>query len=157
MLHDQSGSKATTGRSSSERAVLPRAPDIAEILSTIECPDVDEFDLDLRVGELRGSAGAHAGVGAQAAQTDAAGCVPTGGEGTCDTGDPTCPNTCDNPTCPNTCPNTCRPTCPNTCPNTCRPTCRNTCDGFTCDGEVTCAGTCNNTHCFTCRPGCERP
>ncbi|WP_139306904.1 hypothetical protein [Modestobacter sp. DSM 44400] len=111
----------------------------------------DDFDLDLRWGELTSGDGVEL-------------YLPTGrdvpGE-TCDTHNPTCPDTC-HATCPATCVNTCPDTCRNTCANTCRNTCGNTC-------RVTCANTCAHTcrddfcqtnaqtHCFTCRSGCREP
>lgn len=138
--------------------------------AALRAPEVDEFDLDVRVGDLVGWTDPL--WSPLDAQTDPAGCQPTGGAGaeggTCNTNDNTCAgtcagrNTCPNTqcgntcanTCPNTCPNTCANTCANTCPNTCAATCGATC-GFTCDNEFTCGGTQCNTHCFSCR--CERP
>jgi hypothetical protein len=128
-----------------------------------EVADVDEFDIDLRLGEL-GSGGAHRPhlfpVGAQ---TDPQACLPTGGPGaggTCNTQDQTCQgtcaglNSCPQTHCGATCPNTCVQTCPATCVNTCRETCRQTC-------LATCGATCNctnlGTHCNTCGHNCQPP
>ena len=61
-------------------------------------PDLDEFDLDLRLGELSTWGTAPGTWNPLDAQTDPARCVPTGGEGaeggTCDTDDATCAGTC---------------------------------------------------------------
>jgi hypothetical protein len=118
-------------------------------------PDLDEFDLDLRLGELSVWGTAPSTWNPLDAQTDPAGCVPTGGKGaeggTCDTGDATCAGTCGGR---NTCPATeCGNTCADTCPRTCGGTCPNTCDCETrhpCPTEL-------GTHCFTCRSDCEIP
>ena len=118
-------------------------------------PDLDEFDLDLRLGELTVWGTAPSTWNPLDAQTDPAGCVPTGGKGaeggTCDTDDPTCPGTCaGRDTCPATqCGATCAHTCGDTCPHTCADTCAHTCD---------CTDFCGtefNTHCNTCR--CNHP
>jgi hypothetical protein len=101
----------------------------------------DEFDLDIRWGEL-GEAGSWN------AYLPTARDVP--GE-TCDTHAATCPDTCHG-TCPETCPATCRATCANTCHDTCHETCH-----ATCGAADTCGATCAGTHCFTCRSGCETP
>jgi hypothetical protein len=102
------------------------SPAISELLE--EPPD--EFDLDIRWGEL-----------GPAACWDAY--LPTAREApgeTCDSNAATCPDTCHA-----------------TCPDTCRATCQDTC-ARTCDEIGSCgAGTCAGTHCFTCRSGCERP
>ena len=114
------------------------SPAISELLEE----PLDEFDLDIRWGEL-GPAGSW----------DAY--LPTAREApgeTCDSNAATCPNTC-HATCPATCPNTCHATCPDTCRATCPDTCARTCDEIGSCGAGTCAG----THCFTCRSGCERP
>jgi hypothetical protein len=105
----------------------------------------DEFDLDIRWGELdrTGSWDAY---------------LPTAREApgeTCDTHAATCPNTC-HATCPNTCQGTCPATCQATCPNTCHATCQGTC-ARTCNEFDSCGGTCAQTHCFTCRADCGRP
>jgi hypothetical protein len=92
----------------------------------------DEFDLDIRWGELGRE-------GLWSAYLPTAREVP--GE-TCDTHAATCPDTCHG-------------TCPDTCHGTCHATCQKTC-GPTCD-SATCAGTCVNTHCFTCESGCRTP
>jgi hypothetical protein len=130
-------------------------------------PDVtepDEFDLDLRVGELAAWWSGTGGLLVDA-QTDGV-CVPTGGRGagtTCDTLNDTCGNTCaGRDTCPHTqcgatCPQTgCGPTC-NTCPRTaCGNTCPVTDCGQTC---ITCPRTeCGNcfTHVGSCRNCPER-
>jgi hypothetical protein len=84
-------------------------------------PEVDEFDLDIRVGEL-------AGLMASSwrpmnAQTDPVGCLPTAGVGaeggTCNTENNTCATCAGQNTCA-----------------TCVATClgRNTCGGLTCPG-----------------------
>ncbi|SNS15027.1 hypothetical protein SAMN04488107_1618 [Geodermatophilus saharensis] len=145
----------------------------------------DEFDLDLRLGELAGRPGHPMqpfggaplfGAPLEDAQTDGAGCLPTGGKGeggTCGTQNNTCPGTCaGRNTCPATACNTCAATCAghNTCPATqCGQTCGNTCPrtdcntcprtdcGQTCGDFTNCGGTCANTHCFTCRSGCQEP
>jgi hypothetical protein len=107
------------------------------VLSELLEEPLDEFDLDIRWGELD-----------PAGLWDAY--LPTAREApgeTCDTHAATCPNTCQA-----TCPNTCHATCPATCRATCQETC-----GRTCDEIDSCGGTCANTHCFTCRPGCEQP
>jgi|HubBroStandDraft_2_1064218.scaffolds.fasta_scaffold883466_2 hypothetical protein len=97
----------------------------------------DEFDLDVRWGELdRGAADF--------------GYLPTAREQpgeTCDTHAATCPATCHG-----TCPATCAATCAATCHSTCAETCRATCAEFD-----TCGPTCAGTHCFTCRSGCRTP
>jgi hypothetical protein len=112
--------------------------------------DIDVFDLDLRLGELEVWHGVAPALDPQDAQSDPAGCIPTGGAGaeggTCDTQNDTCPGTCQGH---NTCGNTCPDTCPHTCPDTCRDTCGETCAGDTCDTCDTC-GTICNTHCNTC-------
>jgi hypothetical protein len=103
----------------------------------------DDFDLDLRWGELTSGDGIEL-------------YLPTAREipgETCDTHNATCPNTC-HATCPATCANTCPDTCRNTCAATCRPTCRATC-ARTC--RETCGPTNAQTHCFTCRSGCREP
>jgi hypothetical protein len=102
-------------------------PVAAWALAVLDPPEVDEFDLDLRLGEH-----AHRWLGMPlGAQTDPAGCLPTGGQGagtTCDTNDATCNATCGGlATCPhtqcNTCANTCGHTvCENTCDADCAPT-----------------------------------
>jgi hypothetical protein len=109
-------------------------------LAALDLPDVDEFDLDLRLGEHGRWLGMPLG-----AQSDVQGCLPTGGGGagtTCDTNNPTCPGTCAGlATCPNTQCNTCGATvCVNTCPNTQCNTC----------GATVCAATCPRTECNTC-------
>jgi hypothetical protein len=116
-------------------------------------PDLDEFDLDLRLGELSTWGAAPATWNPLDAQTDGGGCVPTGGkgaEGTCDTNAATCAGTCaGRDTCPATqCGDTCADTCPRTCADTCPRTCVETCRA--CPTEA-------QTHCFTCRPGCQLP
>jgi hypothetical protein len=101
----------------------------------------DEFDLDVRWGEL------------DRAVADF-GYLPTAREQpgeTCDTHAATCPATCHG-TCPATCPATCAATCHNTCHDTCAATCHATCADFD-----TCGATCAGTHCFTCRSGCRTP
>jgi len=117
---------------------------------TVSPPEADEFDLDLRLGELS----AHGGLSwlgtPFAAQTDPQCNVPTGGQGagtTCDTHDNTCPPTCAGlNTCPNTQCQTCQTcqTC-DTCPNTHCDTCH------TCDCETV------NLHVNTCHDPCQRP
>jgi hypothetical protein len=115
-------------------------------------PDVDEFDLDLRLGELSTWGTVPATWNPLDAQTDPGGCVPTarqGAEGgTCNTEEQTCVGTCaGRDTCPRTgCGDTCGNTCPDTCPDTCRRTCEDTC--APCPTEL-------GTHCNTCRPGCQ--
>jgi hypothetical protein len=117
---------------------------------TISPPEIDEFDLDVRLGELN----AHGGLSwlgiPFAAQTDPQCVLPTGGQGagtTCNTQDNTCPATCaELNTCPNTCPQTHCQTC-QTCPTQCN-TCPQT-DCQTCDCHT------NNQHVNTCRPPCE--
>ena len=116
-------------------------------------PDLDEFDLDLRLGELSTWGTAPGTWNPLDAQTDPAGCVPTGGEGaeggTCDTDDATCAGTCaGRGTCPVT---ECGHTCADTCPRTCADTCPNTCD---CETQHPCP-TELETHCPTCR--CPEP
>jgi hypothetical protein len=121
---------------------------LGDLLAT----EPDEFDLDVRLGEL------HAG--GWEAHLPTAREVP--GE-TCDTHAATCPNTCPNTcraTCQGTCPNTCRATCPNTCHATCQATCQATCHntcGHTCNDLLSCGGTCAGTHCFTCQSNCHEP
>ncbi|GAA5012491.1 hypothetical protein GCM10023317_49950 [Actinopolymorpha pittospori] len=139
------------------------APPFRNALLTLEPPEVDEFDIDVRFGEITGGYAAPSPRLPQDAQTDGDGCLPTGGKGaggTCNTADNTCQGTCAGlNTCPQTqCGNTCAATCAATCPNTCHATCANTC-GNTC--QATCANTCEDTcgvcpteaqtHCFTCR------
>jgi hypothetical protein len=107
----------------------------------------DEFDLDIRWGELD-----HAGSWTSY--------LPTArefppGETTCDTNAATCPDTC-HATCPATCAATCPDTCHATCQDTCHRTCPDTC-GRTCAEIDSCGGTCAQTHCFTCRGGCVPP
>jgi hypothetical protein len=116
---------------------------------------LDEFDLDLRLGELSTWGTTPATWNPLDAQTDGAGCLPTGGKGaeggTCDTDDATCADTCaGRDTCPAT---QCGHTCADTCPRTCGETCPRTCDCETQDPCPTELG----THCFTCRPGCQEP
>jgi hypothetical protein len=110
------------------------SPALARALGDLLGSPPDEFDLDIRWGEL-GQAGSWADY------------LPTAGENphqeTCDTHAATCSATC-------------QPTCPATCPETCHVTCRDTC-GATCAEVNSCGGTCANTHCFTCRSGCETP
>ena len=109
------------------------APDLDDVP-----PDpFDEFDLDVRWGELD-QAGTLTGY------------LPTVGEQpgeTCDTHAATCPATCHA-----TCPATCQATCPATCHATCADTCHATCAEFD-----SCGGTCAGTHCPTCQPNCHRP
>lgn len=112
----------------------------------------DEFDLDLRLGELT----SRRYRSPFDAQTDP-GCLPTGGRGagtTCNTEDDTCAGTCDGlDTCPHTqCGGTCAPTCPPTCGPTCGEahTCADTCP-FT-----GCGDTCGHT-CATCEDSCTPP
>jgi hypothetical protein len=103
------------------RIMLPVVP--SELL--LDHPD--EFDLDLRCGELD-QAGSWFGY------------LPTAGEvpgETCDTHAATCSATCQA-----------------TCVATCRATCQNTC--HTCEFD-TCGATCANTHCPTCSPNCHTP
>jgi hypothetical protein len=108
---------------------------------------LDEFDLDLRLGELSTWGTAPATWNPLDAQTDGAGCLPTRGEGaeggTCDTHEATCPGTCGG-----------HHTCPATqCGHTCAETCPGTCDCQTrhpCPTEL-------GTHCNTCGPGCHEP
>ena len=105
-------------------------------LAVIDAPEVDEFDLDLQLGELT-SFGSHRWLGMPfAAQTDTPCPLPTGGRGagtTCNTQDNTCVatcaglNTCPHTQCGNTCGNTCGHTCADTCVATCEDTCGNTC------------------------------
>jgi hypothetical protein len=111
---------------------------------------VDEFDLDLRLGEL---AAWHPGhpthllVGGLLVDAQSDGnCLPTGGQGaggTCNTQNNTCPGTCAGL---NTCPNTDCNTCPHTeCGNTCpRTDCGNTC------ADTACGQTCAASHCPSC-------
>jgi hypothetical protein len=123
-------------------------PDVGNVLLPVAIPDVDEFDLDLRLGELSDVRYGAIAMMPRDAQTDLQGCMPTGGGGagtTCNTNDNTCPATCAGL---NTCPNTCQNTCQDTCPNTCEDTCGDTC--VDCATEV-------GTHCFTCRSGCHIP
>ncbi len=115
---------------------------------TISPPEVDEFDLDLRLGELS----AHGGLSwlgvPFAAQTDPQCALPTGGQGagtTCDTHDNTCPPTCAGlDTCPNTQCQTCHTQC-----DTCPPTHCDTCGG-------TCVCDTANKHVPTCQDNCHR-
>jgi len=117
-----------------ERQFVVRSPDIDII-------EPDEWDLDVRLGEL-GTVSCGCG------EHDLIDLVPTGAEGgTCNTQNNTCPGTCaGHGTCPHTQCGTCGGTCRATCGGTCR-----TCEDFTC------GGTCANTHCFTCRGGCQEP
>lgn len=101
-----------------DRTMSGRTPqDASAAFALIDPPEVDEFDLDLRLGELNGW-----WLGMPlAAQTDAPCPLPTGGRGaggTCDTHDNTCPETCaDLASCPHT---DCGATCPRTeCGHTC--------------------------------------
>jgi hypothetical protein len=120
---------------------------------TIQPPEVDEFDLDLRLGELSAYGGLSWLGMPFAAQTDAPCDRPTGGRGagtTCNTGDNTCPATCAGlDTCPNTQCQTCQ-----TCA-TCQ-TCRTRCD--TCPW-TRCDNVCEtfNPHVHTCRDPCHEP
>lgn len=122
---------------------------------------VDEFDLDVRLGAVGGSArpGADVTIGG-APPTMCATCPDDTCEPTCR--DNTCPaiNTCRTcQTCHNTC-NTCQGpnftcetclvgTCGPTCQNTCFPTCRDTCE--TCQTQC---GTCPDDTCATCARTC---
>lgn len=118
---------------------------------TISPPEVDDFDLDLRLGELS----AHGGLSwldvPFAAQTDPQCVLPTGGQGagtTCNTQDNTCPATCAGlDTCPNTQCQTCQ---------TCHgcPTQVNTCPHTDCDTCVECDTA--NQHVNTCQDNCHR-
>lgn len=102
---------------------------------------LDEFDLDIRWGELDSCGGWQL-------------YLPTAGEvpgETCDTHAGTCPATCQG-----TCAATCHATCQNTCQNTCHATCADTCHA-TCADIDSCGATCAGTHCFTCRSGCQPP
>ena len=106
----------------------------------------DEFDLDLRLGEL---AAWHPRHPMADAQTDGAGCLPTDGRGggTCNTQDNTCPGTCaGHDTCPHTACDTCQATCAGH--HTCDATCNHTDCGATCN-HTDCGPTClgGHTHC----------
>jgi hypothetical protein len=117
---------------------------------------LDEFDLDLRLGELHtptatadrpaqeGAPGWETGAAEDAPQPRAEtedSCFGTCGEGTCQTCD-TC-NTCGGETCEGTC---FGETCEGTCEGV---TCTGTCEGATCD--VTCEGiTCETCQGDTC-------
>ncbi len=130
-----------------------RAPVSAWSLAVIDPPEVDEFDLDLRLGELADHTRVHWLGTPLAAQTDPQCELPTGGKGagtTCDTNDNTCGATCAGlDTCPHTqCGNTCPPTQCNTCPPTCQ-TCNTECDQATCDCHT------NNPHVNTCHHPCQ--
>jgi hypothetical protein len=117
---------------------------------------VDEFDLDIRLGTPGATPGAPGLV------THVATCFPDNSicrtcDGTCDT----CHRTCDTcQTCPATCPATCQTcqTCPATCPATCQ-TCQTcqTCPGLdTCFRTCTCHRTCgDNCTDFTCVRPCQ--
>ena len=130
------------------------SPTFPQALGDLLGTALDEFDLDIRWGEL--------------GQADSwVSYLPTAGEKpggeTCDTHGATCPATCQptcpatcQPTCPATCHATCPATCHATCPATCHATCRDTC-ARTCADFDSCGGTCAQTHCFTCRSGCEPP
>ena len=116
------------------RTGLPALPAAPCELTT---DPLDEFDLDIRWGEL----GPHGGW---------QGYLPTAGEvpgETCDTHAGTCAATCQA-----TCAATCHATCPATCHATCAATCHATCEEFD-----SCGATCAQTHCFTCRSGCQTP
>ena len=129
-----------------------------------EAPEVDDFDLDLRLGELDSW---YTGIPLHDAQSDG-NCLPTGGQGfggTCNTDNNTCSPTCAGlNTCPHTnCGQTCQATCAgqNTCPHTqcatCRATCGNkaTCPRTDCGN---CGATFANTHCHSCAgPICPEP
>lgn len=121
-------------------------------LALVDLPEVDEFDLDLRLGELARPPGVTWLATPFDAQTDNPCPMPTGGRGagtTCDTHDNTCAGTCDGlNTCPNThCGNTCAATCPATQCNTCH-TC-DTCPATHCDCDTF------NAHVNTCRSPCQ--
>jgi hypothetical protein len=130
---------------------------------------LDEFDIDLRLGELRGPPrqsafdkphAVQAGPEIPTEEDTLAGTCPETCGATCATCDTceggTCEGTCVGDTCQGTC-ETCFGTCAGetclgtcaTCEGTCA-TCRgDTCD-FTCAG-VTCEGTCEGATCqFTC-------
>jgi hypothetical protein len=121
----------------------------------------DEFDLDLRLGELAAWHPGHpthllGGAPLVDAQSDG-NCLPTGGRGwgpTCNTQNNTCPQTCaGRDTCPNTACNTCQATCAGhqTCPQTNCATCANTCGN-------TCAFTCGRCNTNSCQGGnCQPP
>jgi hypothetical protein len=114
---------------SDAESLAARQPALGELLQN----SPDEFDLDIRWGELDQA-------GAWVSYLPTANEVP--GE-TCDTHAATCPATCQA-----TCPDTCRATCQFTCPDTC---------GGTCAGDDTCLATCANTRCFTCPQNCVPP
>jgi hypothetical protein len=157
-----------------ERAARGRAAPAGAAPAGLDLLD-DEFDLDVRLGELT--------YGTRFipfdAQTDPVG-LPTAGLGageTCNTQNNTCPITCAGhntcpetqcATCPETCPETCPDTCvvscfgtcDNTCPETCPDTCIDTCPGScggTCENTCpdTCGETCPNTCGETCPNTCE--
>jgi hypothetical protein len=130
-------------------------------------PEVDDFDLDLRLGELDAWYGGQPGIPLYDAQSDG-NCLPTGGQGaggTCNTQNNTCPATCAGlGTCPHTqCGPTCQATCAglNTCPRTQCRTCAATCgDKATCPRTDcgACGPTFAQTHCPSCRgPVCHEP
>lgn len=116
-------------------------------MMTISPPEVDEFDLDLRVGELSAQGGLSWLGTPFAAQTDPPCPLPTGGQGagtTCNTHDNTCPGTCAGlNTCPNTCPQTNCATCQ---------TCATDCG--TCATACTCACPTHNPVVNTCHDPC---
>jgi len=118
---------------------------------TFSPPDVDEFDLDLRLGELSARGGLSWLGTPFAAQTDPQCQVPTGGQGagtTCNTQDNTCPATCAGlDTCPHTQCQTCQ-TCATHC-DTCPATQCATC--HTCDCQTA------NAHVNTCQDNCHTP
>ncbi|NYH85415.1 hypothetical protein SAMN05421678_12926 [Actinopolymorpha cephalotaxi] len=137
------------------------APVSRNALLILDPPEVDEFDIDVRFGEVTGGRVLPGPFLPLDAQTDGAGCLPTGGKGaggTCNTADNTCQGTCAGlNTCPQTqCGNTCAVTCGNTCAATCRDTCVNTC-ADTCEDTCGVCATFAQTHCFTCRSGCREP
>jgi hypothetical protein len=120
-----------------DEAVRGRVAAAAWSLAVLDAPEVDEFDLDLRLGELTTRGHLHWLGTPLGAQTDPQCELPTGGKGagtTCNTNDPTCHATCDGlGTCPQT-------QCGNTCANTCH-TCATEC------GQHTCA--CTDAGCHT--------
>ncbi|TQM61955.1 hypothetical protein FBY41_1977 [Humibacillus xanthopallidus] len=105
-----------------------RSQTVGWSIAILDAPEVDEFDLDLQLGELTRLLSPHWLGMPFAAQTDAPCDVPTGGRGagtTCNTQDNTCAATCAGL---NTCPNT---QCGNTCAATCH-TCQTECHQATC-------------------------
>ena len=136
-----------------------RGPRVATaLLAPIDPPEVDEFDLDLRLGELSGW-----WLGMPlAAQTDAPCPLPTGGRGaggTCDTHDNTCAGTC---ACLASCPHTdCGATCPHTdCGATCQHTdCGATCPQTDCGCHTDfCTDVCPTQHAFAgIHAACQKP